>query len=195
MTAVTCAVVIWLVLSIGVLLIPSLARAVGVIVVILLALGLAAHGADIRAYGHEIVITGPIKTGDDTIFAYSLTSETRTVYLNSPGGKITASLRIGMLVRQKRLETVAGWGPCLSGAAFIWLGGVPRRMWSGGRIGLHAAERETEAEAGLRIRDDESTDYLVRYMRWLGDVPESVIAMVTQTEPTDMRYVDLSRRT
>jgi hypothetical protein len=55
-------------------------------------------------------VTGMIQQGDDTAFAEVANGDNITVHLDSPGGNLGASLRIGQLIRSKQYGTVVPAG-------------------------------------------------------------------------------------
>jgi hypothetical protein len=107
---------------------------------LILILAAPAHAADVTAHGSDITIVGSIAKGDDERFVGAITAQTKTVFLTSPGGDFTTSLKIARHVRVQELETVVGhYAVCSSGCAIIWFAGVKRRIMIGGRIGVHSA--------------------------------------------------------
>jgi hypothetical protein len=188
MTAFDLFFIAWLALVVAVLLCPCFARVIGFAALVLIALVVAARGAEIWAHEDYIVVRGRILHGDDEKFASSLRPETRVVRLFSPGGQIVASLKIGRNVRLQGLETMIE-GQCDSGCAYIWMAGAPRRMAPDRRIGLHSAG--TTLESGWRMRTDEGNRFLFQYLHWL-NIPVRVMDLINQAEPHSMRYVDLA---
>jgi hypothetical protein len=68
--------------------------------------------------------------------------------LNSPGGSALAGIEIGKAIRLKGLATVVPESSiCASACAIAWLGGTPRFMSRGARVGFHAAFDKTNGEA------------------------------------------------
>src|SRR5262245_2631692 len=78
-----------------------------------------ARSAVIDVFGDTITIVGEIKHGDFEDFEAKLTPEVRTVFLLSQGGRMIPALKIGEIVRQRRLKTVT-FVQCDSGCAYIW---------------------------------------------------------------------------
>lgn len=117
-----------------------------------LVLGLAAGGAaamTLERRGPLLFAGGEV--GNDLVrFEQALSSgavET-VVFGNSPGGDLWTAIRIGRLIADRGLRTVAA-GRCLSACAIMFVGGRERRFAAGlGRgeawLGLHGAHnRET----------------------------------------------------
>jgi hypothetical protein len=154
-----------------------------------------ARSADILMSHDKTMITifGRIMKGDEDNFSRAVGPETKTIYLNSSGGDFAASLRIAGTVKLRGFETVVAYGAtCESGCALIWFTGTPRRILSGGRIGLHSARLANDPDYQ---RHDEGTRIMTGYLRGLGNVPEAVIDMVDRTAPTRMRYIGLDEAT
>jgi hypothetical protein len=87
-----------------------------------------------------------IQQGDDTAFAEVANGDNITVHLDSPGGNLGASLRIGQLIRSKQYGTVVPAGAvCASGCAFVWVSGVRRELGKGAWLLVHCARRPNES--------------------------------------------------
>jgi hypothetical protein len=97
------------------------------------------------------------------------------------------------LVRDKEYETVVGpplgsasGRVCASGCAIIWFAGKTRRILPGGRIGIHSAaigeDRKTRSNSGNAM--------MIAYLRSLGTVPEWVLSLIEETEPTAVHYIN-----
>jgi hypothetical protein len=146
-----------------------------------------AGAAEITARGDDVTISGEIKRGDDEAFVNAVTSAIKTVYLTSPGGDLVTSMKIARLIKAWKLETVVGhYAHCASGCAIVWFAGETRRIMTGGHIGLHAASTKEE---GRRTRSDRGTEVMVKFLRLL-DVPEAILALVEQTGPTAMHWIN-----
>jgi hypothetical protein len=62
------------------------------------------------------------------------------VVFNSDGGNLQAGIEIGKTIRLKSFANAVLDGfRCVSSCAFAWLGGSPRFMQRGAKIGFHAA--------------------------------------------------------
>jgi hypothetical protein len=97
------------------------------------------------------------------------------------------------MVRDREYETVVGpplgsasGRVCASGCAIIWFAGKTRRILPGARIGLHSAaigkDRETRSDSGNAM--------MTAYLRSLGTVPEWVLSLIEETEPTALNLVE-----
>jgi hypothetical protein len=103
-------------------------------------------------------------------------------------------LRIAVVVRDREYETVVGpplgresrHHVCASGCAIIWFAGKTRRIVPGARIGLHSAATGKDRET----RSDSGNAMMIAYLRSLGTVPEWVMSLIEETEPTAMHYIN-----
>jgi len=108
--------------------------------------GTPAAAALITRTGNDIFLSGVIERGDDKAFAEIANGDTAVVHLDSIGGNLLASLRIGEIIRSKRYGTVVpANGQCASGCAFIWVSGVRRELGKGAWLLVHCARRPNES--------------------------------------------------
>jgi hypothetical protein len=156
----------------------------------------AAKAADIDVKHRDngstlIVIEGDFELGDVDTFRTkiaSLPATGMTVAFQSEGGNLSAGLRIGALIREKKLTTVVPDGAmCASACALAWLGGTRRFVGQDSRIGFHAAYilksyGPTESGAGNAI--------LGAYLNQLG-LSENAIIYLTKAAPTSMQWMSL----
>ena len=106
-----------------------------------------------------IRIKGPLNLGDEDKFRLlALASQKATVYLDSPGGRVSPAIEIGTIIRLKGFETAVEEGQCSSACALIWLAGEPRVMSNFSSIGFHApyvtgndGQRISGASQGARV--------------------------------------------
>ena len=106
-----------------------------------------------------IRIKGPLNLGDEDKFRLlALASPKATVYLDSPGGRVSPAIEIGTIIRLKGFETAVEDGQCSSACALIWLAGEPRVMSNFSSIGFHApyvtgndGQRISGASQGARV--------------------------------------------
>ena len=91
--------------------------------------------------GTDIIVLGQINYGDDRQFEAIIPPDAQTtVVLNSPGGNLAAGLAIGWSIHTHGFATVVRvYDDCSSVCALAWLGGKPRYIQEGARIGFHAA--------------------------------------------------------
>ena len=106
-----------------------------------------------------IRINGPLNLGDEDKFRLLAIASTKaTVYLDSPGGRVSPAIEIGKIIRLKGFETAVEDGQCSSACALIWLAGEPRAMSNFSSIGFHApyvndidGKRISGASQGARV--------------------------------------------
>lgn len=96
-----------------------------------------------QSAGLVLLAQGEIKVDDSrklrALLARSKISGA-TVYLDSPGGPVGESFKIGILIRDHRLGTVVPKGAeCASACVFVFAGGVVREVQPGGKVGVHMA--------------------------------------------------------
>lgn len=112
------------------------------------------------------------------------------VLFHSPGGHAAAGILIGRAIRHKRFSTVVpATAYCVSACALAWLGGAPRLMAEGARIGFHTAYA---LHGGRAMRHGAANAHVARYLRQLG-LPSRAIAQIIRPEPHGMYW--LTRRT
>jgi hypothetical protein len=75
---------------------------------------------------------------------------------------------------------------CASDCAIIWFAGKTRRILPGARIGLHSAATAVRR----KTRSDSGNAMMIAYLRSLGTVPELVLSLIEETEPTAMHYIN-----
>ena len=94
------------------------------------------------------------------------------VYFNSPGGSLAPALEMGKMIRRLGLDTLVGGkykaigkadpsqvtmvnnGVCYSACAYVFLGGVGRRVMESGSFGVHrfyGAKEDSEASAQVTM--------------------------------------------
>lgn len=128
------------------------------------------------------------------------------VVLNSGGGNLVESLRLGNVIRQAGLSTTVrsydpetgrfqAGGTCASGCAYAFLGGVSRSVGEGGRIGVHQIYTQGDAWA-LSAQDGlELMSLVAAHIRRLGASLELLIPAMN-TRPQGMHWLstgELSR--
>jgi hypothetical protein len=84
------------------------------------------------------------------------------VLLNSPGGRVVASMRLGAALRQMRAAVIVArsWseggrditvaGQCMSACVYAMMGGIKRIVPPESRVGIHRMSREESGEASAR---------------------------------------------
>lgn len=120
-----------------------------------LVLALAAAPAlsmTVEVVGARLFATGPVVDDDILRFETALRDPavTTVVLLNSPGGDLWNGMRIGRLIAERRLDTVAA-GACVSSCSIMFMGGRERRFSDAFRpgqtyIGFHGPhDRNTKS--------------------------------------------------
>lgn len=135
-----------------------------------------------------VTFYGDIKTGDDNVFD-ALTPDCKGggVLLKSKGGSLEAGLRIGELIRQKRMETAVAFDArCASACALAWLGGVRRHMAASSRIGFHAAY---VMQGDLAFESGVGNALIGAYLTSMG-LPKKAVIFITSAKPEGMNWLD-----
>ena len=116
------------------------------------------------------------------------------VRINSNGGSVEESLKIGRYIRAKQFHTeIFLKEQCLSSCVFIYIGGVKRDNWSNyGKIGIH---RPYFYELNENISVDEikkirkkKTKELTEYFEEM-DIPFSLIDEMMSIPPNEMKIL------
>lgn len=99
-----------------------------------------------------ITVSGGIKYGLAEALENALRDApgTRTLVLNSPGGRLGAAELVFDVVRSHSLATHVD-GSCASACTIIFAAGVERTIGSSGRLGYHSAS------SGYRLRSDDAS--------------------------------------
>jgi hypothetical protein len=132
----------------------------------------------------HIAVSGGIQTNDEQKFV-ELTADLKdaTIMLNSPGGNLWPSMRIGTAIRERGWETHASFG-CNSACAFIWLAGSFRTLGRLAWLGFHS----TTQKAGSNERSEWGNQIIAAYLKSL-DLPQEVIELATQADPRDIKFI------
>ena len=132
----------------------------------------------------HIMVWGAMQMNDERKFV-ELTADLKdaTIILDSPGGSIWPSMRIGTVIRQSGWETNAGFG-CTSACAFLWLAGSFRTLGRLAWLGFHS----TTEKWGSNERSEQGNQIIAAYLKSL-DVPQEVIELATQADPRDMKFI------
>ena len=122
------------------------------------------HAAEFRGEGDTVFLDGMIAKGDvDRLRGLLNTApDLKRLSINSPGGDLQAGLKLGELVRQRKLETYVEGGvrEAASAAAYVFMGGETRVIKGTRGIGVHAFY--TPANEMRRMIKQKSSDDLVR---------------------------------
>ena len=136
---------------------------------------------------YSVYILGEIEPGDDKRFNHLIqflpTNDHHTVYLDSPGGDVSAGINIGLRIsRGPHWSTsVNSKKVCSSACALIWLAGKIRHVYADGQVGFHAA-----SAAGVVSSDGNAV--VGAYLREIG-LDFKAIRYVTQTPPEKMEWL------
>jgi hypothetical protein len=126
-----------------------------------------------------IVISGPLKFGDDKKFiSIALTLDRALVLLDSPGGNLHAALEIGKAIRLKGFCTYVGDDMvCTAACALTWLAGAPRLL------SHHAAVAFSAVADGA-----DGNQMVAAYLDRL-DLTAAAKAFLAGSDPNDMAVV------
>jgi hypothetical protein len=148
----------------------------------------ATQAADIKFLipereNHPAIVTfhGPLKAGDENTFHnVTLGVQHAVVFLDCPGGDLTAAIDIGWSIRQRNFPTaLTDNAICSSACAIIWLAGTTRYLGVDSRIGFHSAAVRTKD--GYK-RSDSANRRVAAYLEHLG-YPPHLIDYMTEAEP------------
>ena len=163
---------------------------------LLLPLG-TAHAAevDVRPLDNGstlIFIEGEFEHDDVETFKTKLASLSAArvaVAFRSDGGSLVAGIRIGTLIREKKLTTlIPDGGSCASACALAWLGGTKRFMGHNASVGFHAAYI---LKSYGPIESGSGNAILGAYLNQLGLSEESIL-YITQAAPTSIQWMNLN---
>ena len=158
-------------------------------------LGASASAAEISVRhvprNHEaiVIFQGKIFLGDNVEFKERTRGLGNNVFvfLDSPGGDISAALDIGNFVHTNRWTTVVTNGDrCNSACALIWLSGVYRELGMVARIGMHSAG--TSQDNPPR-RNEWGNLAVTKYLQAIG-IDERIVVRATAADPTSMQYIE-----
>jgi ATP-dependent protease ClpP protease subunit len=155
-------------------------------------LSFSSYAAKQSFFNGIISITGTIDNVDFETFQKLLDSHkghVSQVYLNSPGGNIIAAVRIGGVIRNKKLHTVViAKDRCASACGLIWLGGTQRTIEPTGSVGFHASY---QIKDGIKRESGQSNAIIGAYLNSLGLSLEAVL-FVTQSPPNKITWLSES---
>lgn len=165
----------------------------GIVVLGIIVAGLLqnAQASDIRPFQVKgmdfIAISGDLEPGDDKRFRdIAFNKESAIVILQSDGGNLLAGIEIGKAIHFKAFGTYVPSGlPCASACALAWLGGMPRYVDAGSRVGFHAAyvlKNGEASESGM------GNAIVGAYMNQL-ELSDRAIMYLTRTPPEGMQWL------
>lgn len=126
------------------------------------------------------------------------------IYFHSPGGDLSAGIKMGYIIRKAGLDTFVGgpyeeeWarpykfttlvrnGSCFSACAYAFLGGVIRELNDAGRYGVHqfaGAKKDTGQDAAQTI-----TAVLANYLDDMG-VDRKLLDIASVTHASDLQVI------
>lgn len=148
---------------------------------------------DCRTSCRKVLLAeGEIMSDSDLAFqrASRKAGRGRTVLLNSPGGNILGSLKLGFAFREAKAAVgVVSGGGCYSSCAFALLGGVDRSVPEDAQFGVHGfADRRTKVPLRDLSYDKDIYGFLRAYAEEMGVSP-TLIAMAEKTRNDDMRIL------
>ena len=155
---------------------------------------LAMDVAPVVLPGRRIVLAkGPIVRGDAERLAVALKGAERdeaghaTVALDSMGGLVDEAVAMAELLAREKVATVVLAGAsCASACAqVVFLGGNPRTVQDGGRLGLHSCSRGTDGVAVLLCND-----VIARLGDARGAPYGTLLAFMQLTPPGEVRWLD-----
>lgn len=151
-----------------------------------------------------MLISGPIETGDDEKFIRAVRAENDVgryrafVFLNSNGGDLAASLKIGRIIRQLKFGTNLREGSkCYSSCALIYIGGYSRTVYGWdpsssssseiSKIGLHRPylSGAPRGEAPSREEIEGIYSEMTEYLQDMGSGSD-LVDIILKTPPQDL---------
>lgn len=133
---------------------------------------------NLNATTEIITIDGDIVSGDVERFRQiSLRYPEAFVVLNSDGGLLHPAIEMGKIIKVMGYATaVVDDGVCASACALIWMAGDKRMLFTGGRIGFHAAYLN---ERGRPIESGVANALVGNYLTLLGASAKTVVFATT----------------
>jgi hypothetical protein len=134
-----------------------------------------------------IIVFGTLQPGDDKVFLQHLKQFRKgIVVFQGDGGSLLTAIKIGTAVRLKNYATlVANESSCASACAVAWLGGAPRLMEDGAKIGFHAAYTLKEGQAA---EGGVPNALLGAYLGKIG-LPDRAVIYVTSAPPEGITWL------
>jgi len=142
--------------------------------------------ATFRVDGDQLRILGDINRGFYESFRSTLDNhkQVRTVALGSGGGSVQDAMLSGLLIRQRRLDTVL-FADCYSACPLIFLGGLERSVWSPyPRLGFH----QVSVDGRPLSPEHEVYNVIARYAERMGANSAFLLELMHKSGPFDMTY-------
>ena len=132
----------------------------------------------VNNHGRIIQFHGGLRAGAEREFKRKMDSSShlRVLQIESHGGRATAGMRIGRMIRRARLVTVVSTY-CESAATYLFISGEQRIVTPGAKIGFHAS-------SGIGGSDAED----VRHFMEEAGISTNFINKVLSTSPDQMWY-------
>jgi hypothetical protein len=115
------------------------------------------------------------------------------VILHSPGGQLAGGLLLGVAFREAGINVgVAPGGACFSACAYALLGGVNRKVLSGGKVGVHEffdidGDPKRKLTAREKQENKEIVELLKVYTQAMGVSPE-LVSLALRRSATTSRF-------
>lgn len=134
--------------------------------------------------GTELEMLGPVTYGlaDDVRKLLDANPGIRTLRMNSDGGRVGQARELRTLIRERHLATLSTTG-CHSACTLAFLGGAPRWLAPGARLGFHQYSAPGRTSADMREAYVADRADMVDH----GITPEFA-AVAFQAPPTDMWF-------
>jgi hypothetical protein len=162
----------------------------------------------VRLLSGKIVAEGEIRADTPAQFRKvisQLNGRKRPIVITSPGGRLSAALTIGRMIRKARLDVTVS-GTCTSACPFVLVGGVERRAELDAVVGVHRALmiRSGRAEANGNgqqlLKNSKATAKQFRLMRarlraYLGEmgVSPELVGEMDKASPFEMNVLSAQR--
>ena len=140
-------------------------------------LRLLANGAAVELSGGM-----PAGTADALQILLDAAPATRIVYLNSLGGNVAEGLKIHDLIRDRKLATYT-FKVCSSACTLAFLGGSPRYLATGAKLGFHSAHFGDQVQNTPRGINDEQ-----RHILEMHGAPPAFVQKAISTPPDSIWY-------
>jgi hypothetical protein len=150
------------------------------------------HAMQIATSGDQLILSGPVVSGDTAKIADTLTQNTtiNTVILrNSPGGDVATGYEVGEMFRRRSLRTAVS-GYCYSSCSRMLLGGRKRIFTDDyppdhTEIGFHGHYQTNGQIDSTAVRRFGLKDWIIKYSDGRAD-PELVERWVNIPESHDL---------
>src|SRR5262249_3371395 len=138
----------------------------------------AIYVTDLGTNGSAAVfVVGELMPNDGDQFRSKVGALSKAIVaFQSDGGSVVAGIDIGETIRLKKFATLVPTRVrCASACALAWLGGTPRFMAAGARIGFHAAYR---IDDGRALETGPGNALIGAYLSRIG-LPDDAVIYIT----------------